>query len=179
MQRGQFNSNSNLLLKTWFVSLFLQNRGSWQDSSDCPPPKPTEQNVHVDRFYDFSQASGTPSRPHILFLYAYLSMFSLISIWDFISVFFPAFPKFPSIGLCLFFDTFPRYHQVEKIPYDFEMESVEKFWILIPCSMRNFWSLNKTCVWVPFCLLLSAFLVLGLGRLCYMEHAIELISGTV
>lgn len=164
------------------MSLFLQNRGSWQDSSDCPPPKPPEQNVHVDRFYDFSQASGTPNRPHILYHCTSMLIFPC-------SVSYP----FETLSLCSIqhsrsFHPLGSVYSLTHFPDTFRLRRSHKilkwnllriFWILIPCSMRNFWSLNKTCVWVPFCLLLSAFLVLGLGRLCYMEHAIELISGTV
>lgn len=66
-----------------------------------------------------------------------------------------------------------RYHKILKCIL------LRIFWILTPYSMKNFWSLNKTCVWVPFCLLLNAFLLLGLCRLCYIEHVVESISGTV
>lgn len=163
------------------MSLFLQILGSWQASSKCPPPKSPEQNDRVDRFYDLSQASGTPERLHILYHCISMLMFlcsvsypletlSLYSIqhsWG-------LHPLDWVYLLTHFLDTIRlrRYHKILKCIL------LRIFWILMPYSVKNFWSLNKTCVWVPFCLLLNAFLLHGLCRLCYIEHVVKSISGT-
>lgn len=161
------------------MSLFLQNPCSWQDSSDCPPPKPPEQNVHVDRFYDFSQASDTLT-DSIFSIIVPLCLSFYVQSHIHLRLYLCVLSSIPEVSIHWALSVFWHIFQIpsgwDKI---LKWNLLRIFGILMPCSMKNFWSLNKTCVWVPFCLLLNAFLVLGLCRLCYMEHAIELISGTV
>lgn len=141
------------------MSSLLQILHSWQASLNCPSPKPPDQNDHVylcfmSSLRHLASPTGSIFSIVVSLCLEYISMLNLIYIWYSVSVFYPAFLKSVSIGLSISFDTFPWYHPIWEDTVKFWSGLCWEFFEYMPCFMRNFWSLNQTCIWVPFCWLL-------------------------
>lgn len=110
----------------------------------------------------------------------YIHMFNLVTIWDFMSVFYPLSWILYLLDWVYLLTHSPgtinlrRYHKILK------WNPLIILWIFMPWSMRNSQLLHRTSGWVPLCLLLLLWLlVLVLCRLCSFKHVLEAISGAV